>query len=152
MRLRADELQKFNRPVAPSPPPIEPLLAAPEEAALIAKGSRSDTTVAARRARVRALLRRPATPEGADAELFALVAAARALPLERPEDRLSARLRLVGIGSAKTPPLEVRRLSDRLHLAPGDGAAFADALMPRDGDLSAFSEGGGSGASGADPT
>jgi hypothetical protein len=129
MRIGEDDLDKFKRPIPPPPPPIEPALPAAEEAALIASGRDDDPVINARRARVLRILRRPATPEGADAELVALLAAARALPLERRQDRLAARQRLVGIGSLSNPPREVRNLSARLRVSPGDGAALADALL-----------------------
>ncbi len=78
-------------------------------------------------------MRRPATPEGADAELVALLASARALPLERRDDRLAARQRLVGIGRLPDPPPEVRKLMNKHGVAVGDGPGFADALL-RAGD------------------
>src|SRR4051794_22938046 len=131
MPIRREDLRKYSRPVPPPPRPIEPVLSAVEEAALIASSRRrDDPVVAARRARVLTLLRRPATPEGADAELVALLAAARALPLERDEDRLAARQQLVGIGRVADPPPEVRRLLRKFGVAPGDGPAFAEALLP----------------------
>src|SRR5690349_20436991 len=51
MRVRRDELRKFNRAVAPAPAPIEPRLSAFDEARLIAEGDASDPDVRARRAR-----------------------------------------------------------------------------------------------------
>lgn len=62
--------------------------------------------VAQRIARVRAIIRRPAVPLSGDGELLALLAAARCLPLENANDRLSARLRLasVGEGARDLPP------------------------------------------------
>jgi hypothetical protein len=141
MRIRLDDLRDFERSVGPAPPPIEPRLPAREEAALIAKGG-SDPTVAKRRARVVKLLRRPATPEGADAELVALLAHKHALPLDRREDRLDARQQLFGIGSLKEPPPEVRALCDRLRVKPGDGKAFADALLPPKHDIGTMRESG----------
>jgi len=134
MRVRRDDLRKFNRAVAPAPAPIEPRLSAFDEAQRIAKGDASDPDVRGRRARALVLLRRPETPEGSDAELIALLAAARALPLERREDRLSARQRLVAIGSIKDPPPEVAKLFTKLRMPPGDGAAFAEALLPSSRD------------------
>ena len=130
MRLSRDELRKFDRAVAPAPAPVEPALPAAEEAALIAGDKDGDPVVALRRARVLAMLRRAATPEGVDAELIALLAAARALPLDRREDRLSARQRLVGIGKLSNPPPGVSELVRKLGVAPGDGTAFAEALLP----------------------
>jgi hypothetical protein len=109
---------------------------------VIADADPADVLVAARRQRVLALLRRPATPEGADAELVALLAAARALPLERREDRLKARRRLADIGGLKEPPLEVAKLLDRFGIQAGDGQAFADALLPPTHDIGEFYESG----------
>ncbi len=131
MRIAREDLDKFNRPVGPPPPPIEPVLPPAEEAKLIATGPSDDPGVKARRDRVIAILWRAATPTGADAELVALLADARALPLERREDRFKAHQRLVGIGRSADPPPAVRRLMQRHGIAPGDGAAFADALMRR---------------------
>ena len=141
VRISRDDLQKFEREVPPPPPPIEPLLPAVEEARLIAGDEGDEPSVAYRRARALAILRRAATPEGADAELLALLAAARALPLERREDRLSARQRLIGIGDLKDPPPEVRKLMRKLRTQPGDGAAFADALLRASQDTVPFHEG-----------
>ena len=140
MRVSRDELRRFSRAVSDPPPRVEPLLPAAEEARLIADAKPDDPLVAARRQRVLALVRRPAPPEGADAELLALLAAARALPLERRQDRLRARQRLVEIGRLKEPPPEVAKLLDRLGAEPGDGQAFADALLPPTRDIGAFHE------------
>ena len=142
MRVSRDELQRFTRKVAPPPAPVEPLLAAAQEAALLADAKRDDPRIAARRARVVALLRRPAPPEGSDAELVALLAAARALPLERRDDQTTARLRLREIGGLKDPPPEVRKLLDRLGLKPGDSEAFANALLPPTHHIGDFYESG----------
>ena len=140
MRVTSEELANFRRDVPPPPPPIEPVLSAREEARLIASARRDNPEIDARRARVLALLRRPAAPEGADAELIALVAAARALPLERPDDRAKARMRLAEIGRLKDPPPEVVKLLRQLGLAPGDSQAFAEALLPHKHDVSEFSQ------------
>jgi hypothetical protein len=145
MRVNAKDLSKFDRDVGPPPPPIEPVLPAAEEAKLIASDS-DDPTVVARRARVQTIVRRPATPEGADAELVALLAAARALPLERRTDRLCARQRLVGIGGLREPPPEVTRLMTKFGVAPRDGTAFAEALLARTQDTTPFHEGSGFGS------
>jgi hypothetical protein len=142
MRVHADDMKKFGRAVPPAPAPIEPQLPASEEAALIAKDAGTDPLVAARKARVLALLRRSATPEGADAELIVLLARARALPLDRRADRLSARQRLFGIGASKSPPPEVQDVMRRLGVPPGDGTAFADALLPPNRDIGDFHESG----------
>ena len=140
VRISRDELRKFDRAVGPAPPPVEPLMSAVEEVRLIRDRTLHDPVTEARRDRVRALLRRPAPPEGTDAELVALLAAARALPLERPEDRAYARMRLAEIGRLKDPPAEVRKLLARFGLDPGDSDAFADALLPPKHDISRFSQ------------
>lgn len=140
MRIGRDELRKFDGGVGPAPPPVEPLLAAAEEVRLICDATSDDPVTEARRARVRALLRRPAPPEGADAEIIALLAEARALPLQRPADRINARLRLVEIGRMPDPPPAVQRLLERFKLEPGDSQAFADALVPPKHDVSEFSQ------------
>ena len=106
-------------PWHPLRPPCEPALPAAEEAALIAGDKDGDPVIALRRARVLAMLRRAATPEGVDAELIALLAAARALPLDRREDWLSARQRLVDIGKLSNPPPGVSELVRKLGVAPG---------------------------------
>ena len=130
MRVSRDDLDKFSGAVAPAPAPIEPTLPAAQEAALIAKGKGDDPVILARRARVLAILRRPAPPEGSDAELVALLAAAGALPIERDIDRVKARARLFQIGQLASPPPEVLRLCKKRGIAVGDGTAFAEALMP----------------------
>jgi hypothetical protein len=140
MRVGRDELRKFGRTVGPAPPPVEPLLTAAEEVCLIRDGTSNDPVTDARRARVCALLRRPAPPEGTDAEIIALLAEARALPLQRPEDRINARLRLADIGRMTDPPPAVRMLLGRLGLKPGDSQALADALVPPRPDLSDFTQ------------
>jgi hypothetical protein len=143
MRVDRKQLRQFGRRASPpAPPRVEPLLAAVDEARVIAKADPADPRVAARRDRVLVLLRRPATPEGADAELVALLAAARALPLERREDRLKARRQLADIARLEEPPSEVARLLDRLGIKPGDGQAFADALLPPTRDIGDFYESG----------
>jgi len=141
MRIGRDELRDFDRAVKPAPAPIEPVLPAAEEAALIAaKDDGRDPVVAARRRRVLAILRRAAPPEGADAELVTLLAAARALPMEDRTDRLSARMRLIEIGRATDPPPEVVKVLDRLHLSAGDAEPFADALLPPHQDIGRFTD------------
>lgn len=130
VKISRDQLDKFSRTVPPAPAPIEPLLPAADEAALIAKKKSPDPTVAARRTRVLALLRRPAPPEGSDAALIALLAAANALPVDRDADRVKARARLHQIGAQQSPPPEILKLCRDRGIAVGDGAAFANALMP----------------------
>jgi hypothetical protein len=140
VRISADALKDFRRDVAPPPAPVEPILSAVEEARAIANDSDHDPVVGARKRRMLAILRRPATPEPRDAEVLALLAAAGALPLERREDLLMARQRLAAVGSLDDEPPAVRRLREQLGLAPGDGNAFAEALLGHATDLSAFSE------------
>lgn len=102
----------------------------------------SDPVIEARRARVLELPRRPAVPEGADAELVALLAPAGTLPIQRDADRLLARLRLTEIGRLTDPPPHVRDLMTQRKLTPGDGPAFANALIPGTRDPSHFHESG----------
>jgi len=140
MRVSSDDLRKFARGVAPAPAPIEPLLPPAEEARQIADRKRTDPVTDARRRRALALIRRPAAPEGPDAELLVLLAAARALPLERPEDRLDARQRLVDIARLKEPPEEARALLRSMGVGPGDEQKLADALLPPGRNNSEFHE------------
>jgi hypothetical protein len=140
MRISRDELRKFDHAVGPAPPRVEPLMSAAEEARVIRDATLDDPVTEARRERVRALLRRPAPSEGADAELIVLLAAARALPLRRPEDRVNARVRLAEIGRLEHPPPEVEKLVATLGLDPGDSQAFADALLPSKHDVSPFTQ------------
>jgi hypothetical protein len=142
MRVNLGDLKKYERTVAPAPPPIEPLMAPADEARLLANAKSGDPNIALRRERVLVLLRRPATPEGADAELVVLLAAAKALPLERPDDRLAARMRLSEIGRLKDPPPAVRAVQKNLRVKPGDSQAFADALLPPNHDIGGFYESG----------
>lgn len=148
MRVTSDDLGKFARGAAPPPAPIEPRLPPAEEARQIADHRRTDAVTAARRRRVLALIRRPAPPEGADAELLMELAAAQALPLERPDDRLDARRRLIDIARLKNPPEGARALLHKLRVGRGDEQKFADALLPPERSFSQFHE---SGAGGVDP-
>jgi len=112
-----------------------------DEATLIASaGPDANADVDARRSRVVALLRRPAPLGGEDAELVALLALAHALPIKRREDRLSARQRLREIGNLEDPPPQVAKVVARLKTAPGDGTAFAEALLPPKSDVGHMSE------------
>jgi len=135
MRVDPAELRKFVHTVPATPPPIEPLLSAAEEARVIADHKRTDAVTWARRQRVRNLLHRQAPPTGADAELIALLAAARALPFDDPDDRLKARQRLIEIGRLKEPPPEVIELLRANRIEFGDAEAFADALQPPGRDI-----------------
>lgn len=141
MQIGRDELAKFSRSVPPAPPAIEPILTPVEEAKLLAARRPSDPTVGARRQRVLSLLRRPAPPQGPDAELLVLLAASKALPLDDPADRLKARMRLVEVGRLQDPPAEVRVVMQRYGVAPGNGQAFADALLPPSRDTQPFHPG-----------
>lgn len=140
MRVSTEDLRKFARGVAPPPAPIEPLLPPAEEVRRIADRRSTDENTAARRRRVLALIRRPAPPEGPDAELLVLLAAAQALPLELPDDRLDARQRLVDIARLKNPPEEVRKLLRKLGVGPAEEHKFADALLPPGRSISQFHE------------
>jgi hypothetical protein len=97
--------------------------------------------VAAREARMRALIRRPAPPEGRDAELLVLLAATGSLPLDGRSDHLHARTRLASIAPA--PPavvaladelaIDLEQLVERLLPAPRDvasGFEFGSSVYP----------------------
>jgi hypothetical protein len=140
VRVDPDDLRPFARTVPDAPPRIEPLLSPEGEARLIADADDHDEATRARRRRVSMLLRRPAPPEGEDAELIVLLAEAKALPLERAEDRLDARVRLVDIGRLADPPPKVREVAERLGVVAGDGEALADALLPPKHDVAPFHE------------
>jgi hypothetical protein len=129
MRIKADELRQFARTVPPAPAPIEPLLQPEAEAALIAKGNDRDPTVAARRDRVVSLLRRPAPPEGADADLVVLLAVRRALPISDREDFTAARRRLAEIARSREPSPLLLRVFDDHGITPGEAEKLADALL-----------------------
>jgi hypothetical protein len=83
----------------------------------------------AREARVRAIIRRAAPPEGRDAELLTLLAATGSLPLEGRADHLHARTRLASISD---PPPAVGALADELAL---DLADLAERLLPAPRDV-----------------
>ncbi len=84
----------------------------------------------ARIARVRALIHRPAPPEGQDAELLTLLAATGSLPLDARSDRLHARTRLASI--ATPPPPAVAALADDLGLETGE---LVERLLPAPRDV-----------------
>lgn len=140
MRVTGDDLRKFARAVPPPPAPVEPLLPPGEEAQHIADRKRTDPVTAARRRRVLALIRRPAPPEGPDAELLTLLAVARALPLERPNDDLDARQRLMDIARLTNPPEGVRKLLLKMAVRPGDEQRFAEVLLRPSRSFSQFHE------------
>jgi hypothetical protein len=85
--------------------------------------------VPAREARVRAIIHRPASPTGRDAELLTLLAATGSLPLEQRSDHLHARTRLSSIAD---PPPAVEALADELAL---DLADLAERLLPAPRDV-----------------
>jgi hypothetical protein len=85
--------------------------------------------VAAREARLRALIHRPAPPTGRDAELLTLLAATGSLPLEQRSDHLHARTRLASIAG---PPPAVQALADELALDPEE---LAERLLPAPRDV-----------------
>ena len=134
MRIDPKDLQPFSRSLGPPPAPVEPRLSPADEARAIRSGG-DDPIVLARRARALALIRRPARPEGADAELLALLAEAKALPLEGDRDWLRAKQRLHEIAEHRDPPAEVRAVLRRLKVRPGDGAAFAEKALPARRDV-----------------
>ncbi len=67
--------------------------------------------------RIRVMIRTAAAPTGTDAELFALLAAAGALPIERAQDHLHARLRLSDIGQHDAVPPAVAALAQELDVS-----------------------------------
>jgi hypothetical protein len=79
----------------------------------------------ARRARLRAIVERPATPEGRDAELLAFLAALHRLPVEQRAQHLQARLRLRAIAD---PPPAVRALVDEFAVTTMQ--EFTDRVLP----------------------
>jgi hypothetical protein len=90
-------------------------------------GRRTATPAAhleARRARLRAIVERPAAPEGRDAELLAFMAALRLLPVARRASHLQARLRLAAID----PSPAVRALVD--EFAVTTMREFTDKVLP----------------------
>jgi hypothetical protein len=141
MHVSRDELKKYQLSARSVPAPIEPLLCAADEARLIAKARPGDPNAAARRMRVRAIIHRPAPPAPADAELLALLALRRALPINDGTDRIRARQRLAEIGRLSDPPPEVAKVQRRLAIDAGDGDAFADTLLPPKQDIGQFSQG-----------
>jgi hypothetical protein len=91
-------------------------------------GGRTATPAAhleARHARLRAIVERPAAPEGRDAELLAFMAALDLLPVERRAQHLQARLRLAAIAG---PPPAVRALVD--EFAVTTMKEFTDKVLP----------------------
>jgi hypothetical protein len=84
--------------------------------------------IPAREARVASIIRRPATPEGGDAELLVLLAAARALALTRADDHRRAHTRIASIGQRAPVPPAVGALCDELGTATT--AELADRLLP----------------------
>ncbi|MEA2172316.1 MAG: hypothetical protein QOF76_5616 [Solirubrobacteraceae bacterium] len=124
------------------PPPIEPVLSAADEVALLTgRDQKSDPTLRARWARVSTLIRRPETPTGRDAELLALLADAKALPVGSREDWLSARQRLHGIGAMNDPPPAVAKVAKAHRVKPGDADAFAEALLKGHRDVGSLDPG-----------
>jgi hypothetical protein len=91
-------------------------------------GRRTATAAAhleARRARLRAIVERPAAPEGRDAELLAFLAALRLLPVEERAQHLQARLRLAAIAG---PPPAVRALVDEFAVTTMQ--EYTDKVLP----------------------
>lgn len=130
MRIPRSKLDAYAKSVPPAPAPIEPRLDPEAEAALLAARKPKDPTTEARRVRVLELLRRPAVPSAADAELIALLARREALPLASFRDRLAAHRCLAGIGALDPAPPLVARVAREIRTPPGDGSAFADKLLP----------------------
>jgi hypothetical protein len=70
--------------------------------------------VPARLARVAAIVRCPEPPTGEDAELLVLLAAARALEVEHPDDHMRAHARIASIGEKSAIPPAVAALAEEL--------------------------------------
>jgi hypothetical protein len=89
--------------------------------------------VAPRQSRVMAIIRHPAAPAGADAELLALLAAAQVLELPRAPDRMRARQQIRAIGTHEEVPPAVKLLAEERKV--DTMAELADALVPAARDL-----------------
>ena len=87
----------------------------------------SDAKLAARRSRVLAVIRRAAAPDGGDADLLVLLAACRALSLDR-EDYLRARIRIGSIRTAGGTSPVVDQM--RAKLGVDSISDLADSLLP----------------------
>ena len=81
----------------------------------------------ARQARVTSIIRRPVPPEGADAELLVLLAAAGALALTT-DDHLRAHTRVASIGHGIPVPPVIVALAD--ELGTSTMTELADRLLP----------------------
>jgi hypothetical protein len=79
----------------------------------------------ARRARLLAVIERPAPPAGRDAELLVFLAAMGALPVDKDAQRRQARQRLVSI---REPPPAVRTLVDEFAVTTLE--EYADKVLP----------------------
>jgi hypothetical protein len=82
----------------------------------------------AREGRVRSIINRPAPPEGADAELLVLLAAARALANPNAVEHMKAHARIASIGHGAAIPAAVSALADELGTATMP--ELADRLLP----------------------
>jgi hypothetical protein len=89
--------------------------------------------VAPRQSRVMAIIRHPAAPAGADAELLALLAAAQVLDLPRAPDRMRARQQIRAIGTHEDVPPAVKLLAAERSV--DTMAELADRLVPAARDL-----------------
>jgi hypothetical protein len=84
--------------------------------------------IRARHTRVSAIIRRPAPPQAADAELIALLAAARTLRLQTAKDHMAAHTRVASIGHDGLIPPAVIALADELRTTTM--SELADRLLP----------------------
>jgi hypothetical protein len=82
----------------------------------------------AREVRVRSIINRPAPPEGGDAELLVLLAAARALELPDAVEHMKAHARIASIGQRAAIPAAVTALADELGTTTMP--ELADRLLP----------------------
>jgi hypothetical protein len=84
--------------------------------------------IQARAGRVRSIIGRPAPPEGGDAELLVLLAAARALALPDAIWHMKAHARVASIGHGAAIPAAVSALAD--ELGTPTMKELADRLLP----------------------
>jgi hypothetical protein len=84
--------------------------------------------IQAREGRVSSIISRPAPPDGADAELLVLLAAARALALPDAVWHMKAHTRIASIGQGAAIPAAVAALADELGTTTMK--ELADRLLP----------------------
>lgn len=135
------------------PPHVLPRMSPQNEARLLARRWTRNPTVAARRERLAAIVRSRGELEEEELQLLVFCAYRRVLDLSRRDDHHTVKSRLKAVGRRRDPSPVIRDLMDRLLVEPGDGAAFAEALLPHRLSWSAASDPvgyGGGGGSGGD--